>query len=599
MAIHRKILRWVEDELSEGTIRLGQDLPDDAHIARAIGVGRTRTREALKVLEDMELLQLYSGRGKEIIPHLHEEPAVAAAAPLSLHMAASLNPTRDIVQSRILLESWAISQIDPEEADFSELDEALDDMYDTQGISEFLDAMLTVHHRLTRLGGNELISGLLAAIRQPTREALFEVVGRVPLWSSTRDRLCAEHRAIAEAVRHGDVSTARRLISEQLQDLYAEAQIDLDADALDIDQLPGVEEEELFEPLMDEELEELPDIPPAAPEISLSFGSSRPAVSESVEAEGAAPESIGVEELTESEIPAAVQSESVPATLDLAASADSLDSSESVEPASVPDTEEPESTIENNDSLKVVSAPESYGIHGVNTPASTGLSGVSQQAPAPAVPSAPVVPAAPVSAPIQQVPAPAVSAQQTPQPANTLSAVEQPVVREREDVLRASTSGVGNSARRRSGQISSPVRATIITPINRTGGGATLRAPQPSARSGRIVDAPSSRLGAAVDTGDRLVAVRAEDRVQAPARPSTLPSAAQAPAAEQPAVDTLRAPVQSPETPAPAPVAPESQESVAPAAEESVSLRSRLSRFLGVTDYQPGSGQNSDEAPKS
>ena len=37
MAIHRKILRWLENELFEGNIQLGQDLPNDSEIARAIG----------------------------------------------------------------------------------------------------------------------------------------------------------------------------------------------------------------------------------------------------------------------------------------------------------------------------------------------------------------------------------------------------------------------------------------------------------------------------------------------------------------------------------------------------------------------------------
>ena len=48
MAIHRKILRWLENELFEGNIQLGQDLPTDSEIARAIGVGRSRTRDALR-----------------------------------------------------------------------------------------------------------------------------------------------------------------------------------------------------------------------------------------------------------------------------------------------------------------------------------------------------------------------------------------------------------------------------------------------------------------------------------------------------------------------------------------------------------------------
>ena len=94
MAIHRKILRWLENELFEGNIQLGQDLPSDSEIARAIGVGRSRTREALRTLEDMDLVQLYNGRGKEILVHLSDEPASAASAALRLHMSSSRYPTR-------------------------------------------------------------------------------------------------------------------------------------------------------------------------------------------------------------------------------------------------------------------------------------------------------------------------------------------------------------------------------------------------------------------------------------------------------------------------------------------------------------------------
>ena len=124
MAIHRKILRWLENELFEGNIQLGQDLPSDSEIARAIGVGRSRTREALRTLEDMDLVQLYNGRGKEILVHLSDEPASAASAALRLHMSSSRYPTRDLVQTRILLESWAIARIDPKTVSFVEMDES-------------------------------------------------------------------------------------------------------------------------------------------------------------------------------------------------------------------------------------------------------------------------------------------------------------------------------------------------------------------------------------------------------------------------------------------------------------------------------------------
>ena len=251
MAIHRKILRWLETELFEGNIQLGQSLPDDQRIAHAIGVGRSRTRDALKTLEDMELMRLYSGRGKEIIPYLYEEPAAAAAGPIRLHMSTSRYPTRDMLQTRILLESWAVSNIDPDKVSFDEVDEALETLQDdTLSIGEFLDQLLTFHHRLVRLAGNELVVGLLVAIRQSSFDSLLSLMGRLPLWSSTMTRIRVENRAIVDAVKDGDARTARELIAHQLQELYSEAGIELDQAANTPNGMPGEPSED------DEEFQE-------------------------------------------------------------------------------------------------------------------------------------------------------------------------------------------------------------------------------------------------------------------------------------------------------------------------------------------------------
>ena len=228
MAIHRKILRWLENELFEGNIQLGQDLPNDSEIARAIGVGRSRTREALRTLEDMDLVQLYNGRGKEILVHLSDEPAAAASAALRLHMSSSRYPTRDLVQTRILLESWAIARIDPKTASFAEMDEVLAQMEDFDlSIRDFLELLLTFHHQVMRCAGNELLVGLLASVRQPSFESMLSLVGRMPLWSSAVERLRAESRAIAEALKAGDAATARAMVIGQLRGMYADAGIDL------------------------------------------------------------------------------------------------------------------------------------------------------------------------------------------------------------------------------------------------------------------------------------------------------------------------------------------------------------------------------------
>ena len=240
MAIHRKILRWLENELFEGNIQLGQDLPTDSEIARAIGVGRSRTRDALRTLEDMDLVQLYTGRGKEMLVHLSDEPAAAASAALRLHMSSSRYPTRDLVQTRILLESWAIARIDPKTVSFAEMDDVLAQMEDFDlSIRDFLELLLSFHHQVMRCAGNELLVGLLASVRQPSFESMLSLVGRMPLWSSAVERLRAESRAIAEALKAGDAATARALVIGQLRGMYSEAGIDLEEEATSANGLPG------------------------------------------------------------------------------------------------------------------------------------------------------------------------------------------------------------------------------------------------------------------------------------------------------------------------------------------------------------------------
>ena len=274
MAIHRKILRWLENELTEGNLQLGQDLPDDQRIARAIGLGRSRTREGLKTLEDMDLVRLYSGKGKEIIAHLNEEPAMAAAEPLRLHMAVSRYPKRDLVQTHMLLEGWSVANIDPGVADFGEVDELLEEMQEGgHPIREFLDLYLDFHLELSRLANNELIAGLLIAIRQPTFDALLSLAGRVPLWSSTMERLNAENRAVLEAVKDADSATARNLMMNQMRGLFDEAGVDLDESAVALTGMPGTSDLRMFEPVDIED--DFGPFPEEGPSFGWGFGAER------------------------------------------------------------------------------------------------------------------------------------------------------------------------------------------------------------------------------------------------------------------------------------------------------------------------------------
>ena len=529
MAIHRKILRWLENELFEGNIQLGQDLPSDSEIARAIGVSRSRTREALRTLEDMDLVQLYNGRGKEMLVHLSDEPAAAASAALRLHMSSSRYPTRDLVQTRILLESWAIARIDPKTVSFAEMDEVLEQMEDFDlSIRDFLELLLTFHHQVMRCGGNELLVGLLASVRQPSFESMLSLVGRMPLWSSAVERLRAESRAIAEALKAGDAATARAMVIGQLRGMYSDAGIDLEQEATSANGLPGepiasefapVDVDEFaaddFDDLMQDDpsfadAEGLPaaDAPVAAPvepaQVPAPVSVAVSAQSADVEYEQSESEATHVEEAA-SEIP----SEPTDTSAETATGAN-ISASDKVE-RSIPVASQPApAAAPAQPTAHTVSAdvPLSFGTPRRSTPV------------AQVTPAASAAPVSGVQAPASQTLTSQPLSSQTPsgQLPNVPAAYAQEEAEGPAKVLRASTA----APRRRSGQIISPVRATIIKPVDRS---KVLTAPARAARPAAVVTAS---VPAESESAEKVLRAPARQEVPAvqPAEPTRLEAAA-------------------------------------------------------------------------
>ena len=563
MAIHRKILRWLENELFEGNIQLGQDLPSDSEIARAIGVGRSRTREALRTLEDMDLVQLYNGRGKEMLVHLSDEPASAASAALRLHMSSSRYPTRDLVQTRILLESWAIARIDPKTTSFAEMDDVLAQMEDFDlSIRDFLELLLTFHHQVMRCAGNELLVGLLASVRQPSFESMLSLVGRMPLWSSAVERLRAESRAIAEALKAGDSATARAMVIGQLRGMYADAGIDLEQEATSANGLPGepiasefapVDVDEFaaddFDDLMqdDASFADAGALPAAdAPE---------PVVESAVEAPAESAQSSAVEykvpegdivyiEETASESPAERVDTSAETTFGADASAS--DKVERVIPAASQPAPAVASATPAQPTAHPVSpdVPLSFGTPRRSTP-------VAQAAPASQAPAAQNFSSQPLSSQTPNGQLPSVPA------AHAQEEAEGPA-----KVLRASTA----APRRRSGQIISPVRATIIKPVDRS---RVLTAPARTARSAAVVTATAP---AEAESSEKVL--RAPARQEAPAVQPAEPTRLEAAATIHDTYEKL---------PHDEPV------------QERRGIFSKMKRFFGVDVYEPEEAQKSPE----
>lgn len=550
MAIHRKILRWLENELFEGNIQLGQDLPSDSEIARAIGVSRSRTREALRTLEDMDLVQLYNGRGKEMLVHLSDEPAAAASAALRLHMSSSRYPTRDLVQTRILLESWAIARIDPKTASFAEMDEVLEQMEDFDlSIRDFLELLLTFHHQVMRCGGNELLVGLLASVRQPSFESMLSLVGRMPLWSSAVERLRAESRAIAEALKAGDAATARAMVIGQLRGMYSDAGIDLEQEATSANGLPGEPIASEFAPVdVDEfaadDFDDLMQDDPSFADVGALPAADAPVAAPDEPTQVPAPVSAAVSAQSEPEV----------------AHGDEAGSEISFGPTDTSADTTTGADISASDKAERT-------IPAASQPAPAAASVATAQPAAHSVsPDVPLSFGTPRrSAPVAQA-APASQALSSQTPSGQLPSVPAAHAQEEAEgpakVLRASAA----APRRRSGQIISPVRATIIKPVDRS---RVLTAPARTARSAAVVTAAAP---AEAESSEKVL--RAPARQEAPAVQPAEPTRLEAAATIHDTYEKL--PHEEP-------------------VQERRGIFSKMKRFFGVDVYEPEEAQESAE----
>nr|WP_187361353.1 FCD domain-containing protein [Phytoactinopolyspora mesophila] len=221
-------MEWVEAEIAGHRLRLGDRLPSERAMADQLGVSRTSVREAIRVLEAMGVIRTAVGSGPEAGAVIVAEPRSPLTSALRLHLATSHLPIGDIVQTRILLESWAVRQAgEGADSDALGVAERLLDAMDDPGLGpeqfHLLDAEF--HVVLTALAGNALVTTVMAALREAIHGYVIEAVPRLDNWAETAFRLRREHRDVLAAVRAGDAEGAATLVTDHIDGFYRAARL--------------------------------------------------------------------------------------------------------------------------------------------------------------------------------------------------------------------------------------------------------------------------------------------------------------------------------------------------------------------------------------
>jgi len=227
MRTHQLVLTWIEQQLSDGSLTVGGRLPAERTLAEQLGVSRTSVREAIRILEAMGVVRAGVGSGPEAGTVVISDPTAALGSALRLHVATQHLPVADIVETRVLLESWAAARAAADAPELEQAAELLDEMdavgRGAQEADHFLALDVRFHLSLADAAGNAVVSAMMGSLRESIQGYAAKLTANLPDWDATARRLQAEHRGILAAIKNHDGDLAAKLVAAHIEGYYREA----------------------------------------------------------------------------------------------------------------------------------------------------------------------------------------------------------------------------------------------------------------------------------------------------------------------------------------------------------------------------------------
>jgi DNA-binding GntR family transcriptional regulator len=196
-----RALDYVKSQVLTGAFP-GGELISEGEVAAALGMSRTPVREAFLRLEAEGLLRLYPQRGALVVPVSSEE-------------------ARAVIEARLLLEQFAATKVVGRgpavcAAVFERMSAQLQRQRDAAAAPnwrEFLEADRAFHDVTLKESGNVILSDFYSSLR----DRQMRMIGESLIHDHQRmATILDEHRAIAEALRDGDLQQTLELVETHL-----------------------------------------------------------------------------------------------------------------------------------------------------------------------------------------------------------------------------------------------------------------------------------------------------------------------------------------------------------------------------------------------
>lgn len=207
----------IEDLILKGLLRSGDRLPSERDLAEQMNVSRPVLRDALKILEDRQLIEARRGGGTFVADLIGPIFSEAIVQLIARHPSAKT----DYFEFRRGIEAQAAA-LAADRAAPSDLDR-LDDIVDQMKVAHELGELATesrldvaFHHAVGEAAHNVVLLHTLRSCYRLLEIGVFYNRGRLYHHPTARIEVLAQHVAIAGAIRAGDAEAARKASEDHI-----------------------------------------------------------------------------------------------------------------------------------------------------------------------------------------------------------------------------------------------------------------------------------------------------------------------------------------------------------------------------------------------
>ena len=210
------ILEQIRDLIHSDEFLPGQRLPSELKMAALLSVSRSSLREALNALVHLGYLQRQK-RGVYVSPRMKWQ----ASPPPPFFRSQEDLDVAEMIEVRKIVESelCALAAKRAESEDIKALEQNLEEMEaHLEDPEAFITSNQNFHLRIAKAAKNHILEDFIINIRNLLKSNITLVIEK----SAISRRSLGYHRRIFEAIRDGDVSRARRTMSDHVADIEKE-----------------------------------------------------------------------------------------------------------------------------------------------------------------------------------------------------------------------------------------------------------------------------------------------------------------------------------------------------------------------------------------